>query len=180
LRHSKLVFLAIWNHFLRRPPANSNPWVLFPWFVFKNTLFPYIVFKNTFKNAIYQMNWIISRKLFSYHSDVGKVCFLYSWAVLPKSFPKPNSWIYNFVEVSGHHFESSQTWGFRIQCSHYKPVSNHFAWGGGGGGNPLVEVTVKGGKLLIIFPNNVQEFVLIFVGSNRRAKSFWQNTIFFK
>ncbi len=25
---------------------------------------------------------------------------------------KPNSWTYNFVEVSGHDLESSQTWGF--------------------------------------------------------------------
>ncbi len=39
---------------------------------------------------------------------------------------KPNSWTYNFVEVSGHNFESSQTWGFPIQCLHYKPVSNQF------------------------------------------------------
>ncbi len=29
---------------------------------------------------------------------------------------KPNSWTYNFVEVSGHNLESSQTWGFPIQC----------------------------------------------------------------
>jgi hypothetical protein len=35
---------------------------------------------------------------------------------------KPNSWTYNFVEVSGHNLESSQTWDFRIQCLHYKPV----------------------------------------------------------
>jgi hypothetical protein len=26
--------------------------------------------------------------------------------------PKRNSWMYNFVEVSGHNLESSQTWGF--------------------------------------------------------------------
>ncbi len=25
---------------------------------------------------------------------------------------KPNSWTYNFIEVSGHKLESSQTWGF--------------------------------------------------------------------
>jgi hypothetical protein len=25
---------------------------------------------------------------------------------------KPHSWRYNFVEVSGHNLESSQTWGF--------------------------------------------------------------------
>ncbi len=39
---------------------------------------------------------------------------------------KPTSWTYNFVEVSGHNLESSQTWVFQIQCLHYKPVSNHF------------------------------------------------------
>ncbi len=39
---------------------------------------------------------------------------------------KPNSWTYKFVEVSEHNLESSQTWGFHIQCLHYKPVSNHF------------------------------------------------------
>ncbi len=41
---------------------------------------------------------------------------------------KPNSWTYNFVEVSEHYPKSSQTWGFRIQCLHYKPESNHFCW----------------------------------------------------
>ncbi len=49
------------------------------------------------------------------------------------AFLKPNSWTYKIVEVSGHNLESSQTWGFRIQCLHYKPVSNHFCSGGGGG-----------------------------------------------
>ncbi len=44
---------------------------------------------------------------------------------------KPNSCTYNFVEVSGHNLESSQTWGFRIQCLHHKPISNHFCWGEG-------------------------------------------------
>ncbi len=46
---------------------------------------------------------------------------------------KPNSWKYNFVEVSGHGLESSQTWGFRIQCLHYILVWNNFCSGGGGG-----------------------------------------------
>ncbi len=54
---------------------------------------------------------------------------------------KPNSWTYNFVEISGHNLlESSQTWGFRIQCLHYKPVANNFCLSGGGGWgekNPL-------------------------------------------
>ncbi len=33
---------------------------------------------------------------------------------------KPNSWMYNFVEDSGHNL----TWSFGIKCLHYKPVSN--------------------------------------------------------
>ncbi len=48
------------------------------------------------------------------------------------------SWIHEntiFVVVSGHNLESSQTWGFRIQCLHYNPVANHF-WSGEE--NPLV------------------------------------------
>ncbi len=48
---------------------------------------------------------------------------------------KPNSWTHNFVEISGHKIESSQTWGFHIQCFHCKPVSTHiFTKGGWGGG----------------------------------------------
>ncbi len=47
-------------------------------------------------------------------------------------------WTYNFVEVSGLNLDCPQTWGFQIQCLHYKPVSNHFysmgGRGGGGGG----------------------------------------------
>jgi hypothetical protein len=50
---------------------------------------------------------------------------------------KPNSWTYNFVEVSEHNLESSQTLGLRMQCLLYKPVSNRFC------SNPLVEVTVN-------------------------------------
>ncbi len=38
---------------------------------------------------------------------------------------KPNSWTYNFVEVSGHNLESS--WDFCIQCLYYKRVSSHFS-----------------------------------------------------
>ncbi len=38
----------------------------------------------------------------------------------------------NFVEVSGHNLESYQACGFRIQCLHAKPVSNHFCLGEGG------------------------------------------------
>jgi hypothetical protein len=48
---------------------------------------------------------------------------------------KPNSWTYNFVEVSGHNLDSAQAWGFHIQCLDYKPVSNHFCSAGGGGGS---------------------------------------------
>jgi hypothetical protein len=67
-------------------------------------------------------------------------CFLFI-------FLKPN----NFVEVSGHNLESSQTWGFRIQWLHDKPASNHFVQGGGGL-NPLAEVTMnsKGGNSFVL------------------------------
>jgi hypothetical protein len=56
---------------------------------------------------------------------------------------KPNSRSYNFVEVSGHNLESSQTLDFFIQCLHYKPVSTHFFSSGLGEENPLVKVTVN-------------------------------------
>ncbi len=47
---------------------------------------------------------------------------------------KPNSWTYDLVEVSVHNLESSQTWGFRIQCLHFRPFLKHFCSVGGGGG----------------------------------------------
>ncbi len=50
---------------------------------------------------------------------------------------KPNLWTDNFVGVSEHNLESSQTWGFRIQCLHYKLVSNNFCSRGGGGGSKI-------------------------------------------
>ncbi len=62
---------------------------------------------------------------------------------------------HNFVEVSWHNLQSSKTWGFRVQCLHYKPVSNHFFSGGGGGG----VVTVKS-KAENFCSNNVHEFDL--------------------
>ncbi len=37
---------------------------------------------------------------------------------------KPNSWAYNFIEVSGHNLESSQTWGFSILYNVY--ITNQF------------------------------------------------------
>ncbi len=45
---------------------------------------------------------------------------------------------YNVAEVSGHNLE---TCGFRIQCLHYRPVSNHFCsrGGGGGGGKKILD-----------------------------------------
>ncbi len=33
---------------------------------------------------------------------------------------KPNSWTYNFVEVSGHNLESSQTWSFCMNFLHHR------------------------------------------------------------
>ncbi len=70
---------------------------------------------------------------------------------------KPNSWTYDFVEVSGHNTERSQTLGFFIQYLHYKPVSNHFklilawrwvpeSWPGGENMGPRGEYTGSGGE----------------------------------
>jgi hypothetical protein len=66
------------------------------------------------------------------------------------------------LRFQGHILESFQTWRFRTQCLHYKPVSTHFCWGGGGWGelNPLVEVTVKEENSSYFCPNCVQEFGL--------------------
>ncbi len=59
------------------------------------------------------------------------------WIAIIPDLLKPNSWAYNFVEVSGRNLESSQTFlffffffflflfsvsGFSIQCLYYKPV----------------------------------------------------------
>jgi hypothetical protein len=50
---------------------------------------------------------------------------------------KSSSWTYNFIEVSWHNLGSSRTGGFRKQCLHYKPVSDHFFSSGVGvGGDP--------------------------------------------
>jgi hypothetical protein len=69
------------------------------------------------------------------------------------------SWTYNFAEVSGHNLESCKTLGFCIQCSHYKPVSNHFC-------SKLLEVTVnsKEENPEDFCPNYVQEFGLWIAG----------------
>ncbi len=39
---------------------------------------------------------------------------------------KQNSWMYSFVEVSGHHFESSQTWGFCMDFLNHREGSMIF------------------------------------------------------
>ena len=61
-----------------------------------------------------------------------------------------------------HNPGSSQTWGFRIQCLHYKPVSNHFCSKGGRELNTFVDVTVnsKEENPEDFCPNYVQEFGL--------------------
>ncbi len=71
---------------------------------------------------------------------------------------KTNSWTYNFVEVSGHILESSQTWGFRIQYLHYKPLLLNGVWGVKSVSRGDCEE--QGGKLLSFCPNYVQEFGL--------------------
>jgi hypothetical protein len=40
------------------------------------------------------------------------------WSKQPPQ--KPNSWMDNFVEVSGHNLESSQTWGFCMDLSNHR------------------------------------------------------------
>jgi hypothetical protein len=71
---------------------------------------------------------------FGFFACISPVCYLTRGVgILGDGDQKPNSSTYNFVEVSGHNFERSQTWGCRIQCLHYKPVLTHFCWGKGGG-----------------------------------------------
>jgi hypothetical protein len=48
--------------------------------------------------------------------------------------------MYNFVEVSGHNLENSQTWGSVYNVYIKNQFQITFAQGGGGG--PFVEVTV--------------------------------------
>jgi hypothetical protein len=57
-----------------------------------------------------------------------------SSATFPKGGLIPEAEFMNiwFCEVSRHIIDSSQAWGFCIQCLHYKLVSNHFFPGGGG------------------------------------------------
>jgi hypothetical protein len=51
-----------------------------------------------------------------------------------KNIPMPDSWTYNFVEVSGHNLESFQTWGLSIQYNVYitNLIQTTFLGGGGG------------------------------------------------
>ncbi len=42
------------------------------------------------------------------------------YTVLPSVLQKPNSWTYNFFEVSGHNLKSSQTWGFCKDFLNYR------------------------------------------------------------
>jgi hypothetical protein len=66
----------------------------------------------------------------------------------------------NFVEVSRHNLEYSQTLGFRIQCLHDKQVSNHFCSGVGGGGGGKVSVKSKEEKNKNFSNHYDQEFGL--------------------
>ncbi len=47
------------------------------------------------------------------------------WCVRIQDISQSHSFIAvaEFIEISGHNLESSQTWGFRIKCLHYKPES---------------------------------------------------------
>ena len=68
--------------------------------------------------------------------------------LLTKLEQKPNLWTYYFVEVSGHNFETYQTWGFRIQYLHFKLVSNHFCSRGRGVKSSRSSCEYQGGKHL--------------------------------
>ncbi len=89
--------------------------------------------------------WELNQK---YRIIPFEVPFISSYALFASANPsilsvlKPNSWSYNFVEVSGHNLDSSQTWGVHIQCLHYKPFKP-LLLGRGGGGNLIKEVTVN-------------------------------------
>ncbi len=77
----------------------------------------------------------------------------YSVSPMVTQLLKPNSWPFNFVEVSRHNLESSQTWGSCIQCLHNKPVSNHFCFRGEGGIKSVSRggCEQQGGKLFRFF-----------------------------
>jgi hypothetical protein len=77
---------------------------------------------------IYTYCTLYSTCTYMYHTDREKKVAS-AWR---SSAQKPNSWMYNFVEVSGQNLESYPTWGFRIQSLHYTPVSNHICSGGEG------------------------------------------------
>ncbi len=70
-----------------------------------------------------QKSWILSRDpvrlnawLFGVLHFTGYIhtYSLRTYLKFRHAFQKPNSWTYNFVEVSGHNLESSQVWGFSI------------------------------------------------------------------
>jgi hypothetical protein len=77
----------------------------------------------------YRDSKITIRSYLTYESEERVNHILYWLGTCAQySILKPNSWMYNFVEVSGHHFERPQTWGFGIQCLHYKPVAYIPLW----------------------------------------------------
>ncbi len=65
---------------------------------------------------------------------------------------KPNSWTYNFIEVSGHNIETPTTFS-----------------GGGGGGGPFLEVTVVStrGKTLLRLSSQLRPRIRPLVYSSR-------------
>jgi hypothetical protein len=59
-------------------------------------------------------------------------CYIRGYVRITNKELKPNSWTYNFVEVSEYDLDSFETWGFREQCSHYKQFQTTFAQEGKG------------------------------------------------
>ncbi len=85
----------------------------------------------------YRLNWQDSTLDLVY-----KYVSLYSTVLIQK----PNSWTYNFVEVSGHNLESSQAWGFLY--GFLKPLGKGYGFRSGFLLSPLqctvTEETVRG------------------------------------
>ncbi len=92
---------------LAAPDKSSQPlfFISFPlFFSVYNQFCPRFIYYRIFLPALWFPSVVEKRRLQSANSATGLRFFLVS-------IQKPNSWMYNFVEVSGHNLESSQTWG---------------------------------------------------------------------
>ncbi len=101
---------------------------------FKAFVSPFNPMQRSFLWILFYICIYASNKPKTWHVEAQLAMKSSTGASHPHSLHKQNSWTYNFVEVSGHNLENSQTWGFCVQCLHYKPASNHFCSRGRGGG----------------------------------------------